>query len=101
MREPPFVQGRHCRRWFPGNQLACRGGGFGLGLGGLAGLQSDRVRGHGPGSQSRGQAGDDMLVRQMTPQQGNLDQGPGAVPLAMDPAGLVPPSVVDWGEPAC
>ncbi|GAA3694350.1 hypothetical protein [Streptomyces iranensis] len=32
--------------------------GFVLGLGGLAGLQRDRVRGQGPGPQGRGQPGD-------------------------------------------
>jgi hypothetical protein len=42
-----------------------------------------------------------MLMRQMTPQQKHLDQSPGAVPLATDLAGLVPPGVVDRGEPAC
>ncbi|MBZ9644428.1 hypothetical protein K8369_34845 [Streptomyces sp. PSKA30] len=62
VREPPFVQGRHRRRRLPGNQLTCRRDGFGLCLGGLAGLQSDRVRGHSPSPQSCGQAGDDVLV---------------------------------------
>lgn len=91
------MQGGHRCRRFPGSQLACRRDGFSLGLGGFAGLQSDRVRSHGPGPQSRGQASDDMLVRQMTPQQENLDQGPGSVPFTMNLASLVPPGIVDTG----
>lgn len=95
VRQPPFVQGRH-RRWrAPGNQRACHRYRFDLGLGGFAGFQSDRVRGHGSGPQGRSQAGDYMLMGQVTPQQEDLDQSPGAVPLTMHLAGLVPPGIVD------
>ncbi|MEU8782564.1 hypothetical protein [Streptomyces sp. NPDC048637] len=43
--------------------MAGSGAGFGLGLGGLAGLQRDSVSGQG-----RGEAGDDMLMRQVPAQ---------------------------------
>jgi len=42
-----------------------------------------------------------MLVWKVPAQQQHLDQGPRAVPLAVDLLGLVPPGVVDWGKPAC
>ncbi|MDG9713381.1 hypothetical protein [Streptomyces sp. DH10] len=44
---------------------------------------------------------DHVLVSEVPVQQQDLDQRPGAVPLAMDLAGLGPPGVVDRGEPAC
>lgn len=85
---------------FPGISGPAAGAGS-FGLGGFAGFQSDRVRGHGSGPQGRGQACDDMLMGQVTPQQGDFDQSPGAVPLTMRLAGLVPPGIRDRSEPAC
>lgn len=78
--------------------MVCPGAGFGLGLGGLAGLQRDGVRGQGPSPQGSGEAGDDMLMRQVPAQQQDLDQGPGAVSLTVDLLGLIPPGVMDRGE---
>ncbi len=101
MREPPFVQGSHRRRRIAGTLHGLCRGGLGLGLGGLAGLQRDGVRGHSSGPQSRGQASYDMLVGQVPAQQQHFDQGPGAVPLPVNLLGLVPPSIMDRGELAC
>jgi hypothetical protein len=71
-----------------------------VGLGELAGLQSDGVRGERPGLQCRGRPGDDVLVGHMPVQQQNLDQGAGARGVAVSLADGFPPSVVDRGEPA-
>lgn len=98
MRKAPLVQGRHRRRQLARSQMVCPGAGFGLGLGGLACLQRDGVRGQGPGRQRSGEAGDDMLMRKVSAQQQDLDQGSGALSLAVDLLGLVPPGVIDRGE---
>ncbi|MCX5096063.1 hypothetical protein OOK36_46225 [Streptomyces sp. NBC_00365] len=74
------------------------GGGFVLGLGRFAGLQRDCVRGQGPGPKGCGQAGDDVLVREVAPQQQYLDQRPGALGVAVSPDRRGPPGVVDRGE---
>lgn len=49
----------------------------------------------------RGQAGDDVFEGKVPAQKQHLDQGPGAVPLAVDLLGLGPPGVMDGCEPAC
>ncbi|MFG1965801.1 hypothetical protein [Nonomuraea sp. NPDC049028] len=62
-------------------------GGLGSGLfiflSGFAGLQCDRVRGEGAGPQRGGQAGDQMLGRDVTGQEQHFDQRAGAVAVAM------------------
>jgi hypothetical protein len=84
MRQAPLVQGRHSRwRLAEGPGVRC---GLGLGLGGLAGLQSDRIRGHGPGPQSYCQAGDDMFVRHVASEQQHLDTHRQATSLLLDKA---------------
>lgn len=74
-------------------------GGF-VGLGCLAGLQRDRIRGQRAGTQGDGEAGLQVLVRDVPCQQQHLDQCPGAVPVAVNLVGRRPPSVMDRGEPA-
>lgn len=49
----------------------------------------------------RGQAGDDVFEGKVPAQKQHLDQGPGAVSLAVDLLGLGPPGVMDGCEPAC
>lgn len=95
----PLVQERHGRRRLPGGQRR-RGGwsGFVLGLGGFAGLQGDRVRGQGPGPQRGRQTGDQVLVRDVPGHQEHLDQGPGALGVAVCFDRCGPPGVMDRGE---
>lgn len=92
----PLVQERHGRRRLPGGQRR-RGGwtGFILGLGGFAGLQGDRVRGQGPGPQRGRQTGDQVLVRDVPGHQEHLDQGPGALGVAVCLDRCGPPGVMD------
>ena len=98
--QPPFGQRRHVPR--PASPpRRCGGrpaGSVVVGLGGLAGLQRDRVRGQRPGPQRGGQPGDDVLVGHVPVQQQHLDQGPGAGRVAVGLAGRRPPGVVDRGE---
>ena len=69
-----------------------------VGLGELAGLQRDRVRGQRAGAQRGGQAGDDVLVGHVPVQQQDLDQGAGAGGVAVGLADGFPPGVVHRGE---
>jgi hypothetical protein len=71
-----------------------------VGLGELAGLQSDGVCGVRPGLQRGGQAGDNVFLGHVPVQQQNLDQGAGAGGVAVFLADGFPPGVVDGGEPA-
>ncbi|MYQ96714.1 hypothetical protein GTY20_38550 [Streptomyces sp. SID4946] len=70
-------------------------------LGGLAGFQGNGVGGQSAGPQRGGQTRDHMLVGKVPVQQQDLDQRPGAVPFAVNLAGLGPPCVVHRGELAC
>jgi hypothetical protein len=97
MSQPPFGQERH--RGFLGLgrdgrdnhlvRLCC-----------FPRFQRDRVSGQSAGSNGSSEPGDQMLVGHVTAQQQDLDQGPGAVPVAVGLAGRRPPGVVDRSEPS-
>lgn len=102
MRKPPLVQERHARRSLaPRVRPSRRQRRLALALGRLAGLQGDCVRGQGSRPQGGGKPGDQVLVGNVPAQQQDLDQGPGAVTLAVDFGGLGPPGVMQRGELAC
>lgn len=99
VREPPLVQRRDGGRRLPRKRRdGCADGWLVLRLGGLAGLQSNGVGGQGSGPQRGGQARDHVLVGEVPVQQQDLDQSPGAVPLAVNLAGLGPPGIMNRGE---
>ncbi|MGW5612142.1 hypothetical protein ACWEWI_40225 [Streptomyces sp. NPDC003753] len=69
--------------------------GPGVGVGCLAGFQSDGISGEGAGLQGRGEAGDEVFVGKVAAEQENFNQGPGAVAFAVGFDGGFPPGVVD------
>jgi hypothetical protein len=72
----------------------------GVGIGCLAGFESDGIGGEGTGLQGCGEAGDEVFVGQVAAEEEDLDQGPGAVAFTVRFDGGSPPGVVHGSEPA-